>query len=423
MNPFRPLLCRIAFGVVTVAIASAGLTAQSRRHLYLVTGFHFDQGPLKVGSKLLRVDLAERTLKPAADLVDASQGVFSVHADHDRRILAIMRSDPPRDVIVLSMDTPDMPRIIPVKFGEPTTFFTPNLIAAPGGGPIILMRSTTGSGPIALTGIDLRAKDPASAQTIRPWEDYRFVRTEGTWAPADFPNGESIQLIPQDGGLITRFSRSISQGNLADIDMGISIPGNLSPPANQGLFLAVNNDDMFVIDQGKTRGSGPPRPAGIVHLIVYDKRARNWSAVEFDKGGSSVRAFASWIVINEAEFIYGSGPVSIVPGKRDSPGKEFRQRILGSQGRIEARLDMLFSEGLLYFPGIMHLYDIKSKKKYTIKTGQGDSEILLVDGATVYYRVNDTLYRNEIGKSALGAPVEILKNTEVQLAHWAFLGP
>src|SRR5205823_5708907 len=101
----------------------------------------FPFGPLKVGSKLLRVDLTERTLRSVADLVDASQGLFSVHADHDRRILAIVRSDPPRDVIVLSMDSPDRPRIIPMAFGEQlTTVFVPNLIAPPGGGLMLLMQ-------------------------------------------------------------------------------------------------------------------------------------------------------------------------------------------------------------------------------------------------------------------------------------------
>jgi hypothetical protein len=77
------------------------------------------------------------------------------------------------------------------------------------------------------------------------------------------------------------------------------------------------------------------------------------------------------------------------------------------------------------FPGELYLYNIQSHRKYTIKTGQGDSEILLVDGDTVYYRVrvNDTLYKARLGATAVDDPVKMATGSDVQLAHWAFLGP
>lgn len=47
--------------------------------------------------------------------------------------------------------------------------------------------------------------------------------------------------------------------------------------------------------------------------------------------------------------------------------------------------------------------------------------MVLVDGTSIYYRVNDTLYRAEIGRSTIQNSVEIVRDENIQLAHWAFL--
>jgi hypothetical protein len=74
-----------------------------------------------------------------------------------------------------------------------------------------------------------------------------------------------------------------------------------------------------------------------------------------------------------------------------------------------------------YFPGIIHPYDVRSGRRYRIDTGQGDTEVLLVYGNAIYYRVNDTLYRADIGQSAIQNPIQIARDPNVQLAHWAFV--
>ena len=51
------------------------------------------------------------------------------------------------------------------------------------------------------------------------------------------------------------------------------------------------------------------------------------------------------------------------------------------------------------------------------KTGQGDSEVLLVGGDDVYYRVNDTLYKVKIGTTAIENPIKMTTSADVQLAH------
>jgi hypothetical protein len=56
----------------------------------------------------------------------------------------------------------------------------------------------------------------------------------------------------------------------------------------------------------------------------------------------------------------------------------------------------------------------------TWQTGQGDSEILLVRGNSVIYRVNDILYSARIEGTTLGSPQLLAQDEAVPDMHWAF---
>jgi hypothetical protein len=111
--------------------------------------------------------------------------------------------------------------------------------------------------------------------------------------------------------------------------------------------------------------------------------------------------------------------------ERESPGSVFRRNVVNSTSsdKFRVTIDSRFQDSAFYFSGDLTLYNIDSQREYTIKTGQGDSEILLVQDDTVYYRVNDTLYKAQIGQTKIGDPQRILQDDLVQLSHWAFIGP
>lgn len=72
------------------------------------------------------------------------------------------------------------------------------------------------------------------------------------------------------------------------------------------------------------------------------------------------------------------------------------------------------------WPKSNQVYDASSEKTYTIVTGQADSEVLLVENGTVYYRSADKLYSAEIGEDGL-KPARLLATSElIRDAHWAF---
>ena len=74
-----------------------------------------------------------------------------------------------------------------------------------------------------------------------------------------------------------------------------------------------------------------------------------------------------------------------------------------------------------YFPGRLHLYDIETGKMLTINTNQGDSEVVLVEGDTVYYRVNDRLYAAPVSETGIGIPRQIAKDEIIRDVHYAFM--
>ena len=60
---------------------------------------------------------------------------------------------------------------------------------------------------------------------------------------------------------------------------------------------------------------------------------------------------------------------------------------------------------------------MENGQSYTIVTNQGDSEVLLTEKNTVYYRVNDSLYQVSIDGKVLGSPRLVAKSDMLRDAH------
>jgi hypothetical protein len=86
-------------------------------------------------------------------------------------------------------------------------------------------------------------------------------------------------------------------------------------------------------------------------------------------------------------------------------------------------VDDLFDVSQEYYPGDLVVLNGRTGALFTIHTGEGDSEVVLATDTSVYYRVNDALYRADLFSGKLGGPVTITQGPEVVQAHWAFLGP
>ncbi len=89
-------------------------------------------------------------------------------------------------------------------------------------------------------------------------------------------------------------------------------------------------------------------------------------------------------------------------------------------GRVAT--DAVFRGNRIYVPGALFFIDVRTGCYFEIRTGQGDSEILLVHSGIVYYRVNDCLYAAPVGPDAVGAGRLIVRHDAMPDVHWAFWG-
>jgi hypothetical protein len=80
-----------------------------------------------------------------------------------------------------------------------------------------------------------------------------------------------------------------------------------------------------------------------------------------------------------------------------------------------------FETSQVVYPGRLHLYEISTEKFYTINANQADSEVLLVEGKIVYYRINDRLYSAPITDQGIGKAKVLAADEVIRDTHWAFI--
>ncbi len=73
--------------------------------------------------------------------------------------------------------------------------------------------------------------------------------------------------------------------------------------------------------------------------------------------------------------------------------------------------------------GALYVYNVKTGAHFLIETREADSEVLLVDDASIIYRVNDQIKQAPIVGGALGPSTILATGDAVSGVHWAFWGP
>jgi hypothetical protein len=399
--------------VALLVLGLAGMSiAQGNQQLYLIEGFPTRLYPWKVSTSIVKVNEIRQELLPVVRLNDETEGSKFVLTDHERRVVVVASPNiAPTRLTVVSMDNPSATQSF--DFSVQGSLLSAFMIDHPAGPTVALF--SFGDGAPHLTGV---GPIPNLAQSDLPWDALRSRRLEGWWSPADESDGNtSVQI--KDG----KFAATMPYNS---VDLGVSVPKGFAAQPDGRFTLAASNDQLLVIDSSTERGNGS-RASGRTFLAIYNKKTGNWSTEAFSGGGSSVRVFGSWVVVNEAN-VKGKrndGPDKprIIETEPESPGTSRRQKTLNpsDKQREQATVDSLFRNSGAQFVGTVHFYDANSGKRYRLDTLQGDTEVLLISGTTIYYRVNDTLFKAQIGTTNIENTQQILRNDRVQLVHWAFL--
>ncbi|HEY3840606.1 MAG TPA: hypothetical protein VGL72_28735 [Bryobacteraceae bacterium] len=425
---------KMKFSVVWQCMVAWMLAAPiSAGQLHIIAGTPTPNSTTAYALGLFRVG-PEGIVKRVTDLVPKDVGAEWVGISYDRRQALVYTKD--ETAIVLDLDKGgvakrcELPRV-------PAYLITQFLADVPGRG---LTFEWFRSGPPP-TGERLQGMvlDPATScersyVAVAPTEE-RFVTADGGGGVGYFlccDSGVVYSFIDSGGNL-----RGAVYGD-SETPWGYKVPSEFVTGDNYNTGVVVNDSKVLII-LTKTR---PDHPST---LLAFRKRDKTWHVIPPHHGEWTVmRGFGEYIATVETR------PKKAVPAKNTytledlmemetagaaTPGiKEWRTAMgkkdsenlpgcskFGCESEYGPDMDVSFSATNDLFPGRLHLFNIETEKTYMIETRQGDSEILLVENDTVYYRVSDRLYSAPITDTGIGAAKQIAKNEIIRDAHYAFM--
>lgn len=245
--------------------------------------------------------------------------------------------------------------------------------------------------------------------------EFRFGRSHGDAGVALIQDAfEAPVAFMRDGRLEAGFGRAL-------VDLGVD---NLPEEMRKDLSfteMVINNSRALVV---KAAGDGHEHG----RFLMFRKNDRTWHVLPVPGDASNLQGFGEYISVVEARTKqaiaaqwkrgYNIEINKDVREREVSPGAaEWRK----TNGRMGPDMEESFAEALAVFPGKLHLYNIDSGQLFSLNTKQGDSEVLLIEGDTFYYRVSDRLYSAQITPTGLGVPNLLATGEAIRDGHWAFI--
>ena len=192
----------------------------------------------------------------------------------------------------------------------------------------------------------------------------------------------------------------------------------VKPTPRYGQYVIKINTRDYLILQGKTREYDGSLCKG--QYLIYDKGKEEWSSKDFKGSYPTLRAYGNWLA------------GTVVDDIRDLPDRKNEIPIPGKKYRVQEKTewgspaDVRFKELLMHPYGILFLYNLKASvyiEWEALENGerQGDSEILYVENNTVIYRIDNKIYKAEIGSKTIEHPKLLIANEKVPYIHWAFI--
>jgi hypothetical protein len=367
----------------------------AQAQLYLITGAQTGNGGDSFASSLLRVE-SDSTVAVVAELVPQSIGTVFIAASYDWQKAVIQSADNTITVI----DSDRAPSVKRCKMPAP----------AKGWGSLSYWLSDAAEGPsfewletgadvirdVIVRGmvLDLSIACGESFTTRSPEAIRRFVDygTAGVVAAENFPFPAGFDA---ETGNVTGFVGK-------HIPLGYAVPASLyrgTDPPN----VLINDKHVFAVFVQDTPKN--------YRTLIFRKSDRTWHVFPITNGWSNhLRALGRYVAVHDAS----------LPTTRNSLGAGHEKWRSGrTKSGPDLRASMLDAGAV--FTGKLHLYDVETERVFPIATNDGDSEVLLVDEGTVYYRVSDRIYAAPISDKGVGLARLVTTDDAIVDAHWAFI--
>jgi len=177
---------------------------------------------------------------------------------------------------------------------------------------------------------------------------------------------------------------------------------------------------------------------------LYIRKNGEWKNLQVPGSEPRIKMIDSWVIgaaVSKVRPISSSIPVDrrevradsdrLKEERNDGPGADERRKYQERYNeeakrnhRREGRpaTDNMFAGNRAYLPGVLFLIDTNTGYYREIRTGQADSEILLVRDGTVYYRVNSSIFSAPIEGDGIGTGHLLIREDWIPDVHWAFWG-
>lgn len=382
---------------LSVALAThVHLQGQDAAPLYLISGWRNAQGSTPFPASLHLFDEHRSRLIALRTLVSASEGTNNTIFDSENRIwasthpiveptaLAILTLDAPQKTLDVSFKTPQQPWL-----GEV------GLFAGKTGSVIGCYLRDGHATSFALKEVDLRTGTLVNGS----WEDYKFLRLMGPRGGIQ-PIFDGIrEVFPYaDGQLVFRVATR-------SIETGLRPPPAFRYDQDDTVLASVLTDRIAVLCS-KKKSSHSSDGLGRRKLLIADRTKNDWHEWIVPGDASLPALWGNWLAL----------AVSSAQSKQKVSPNTLPKRTSDRERETFAE----YWRGDTYFPGTLLLYDLMARKQYSIHTGEGDSEVLLIENRTVYYRTHDKIWRASIGAGSISDQEMLVKADIVPDVHWAF---
>ncbi len=219
-------------------------------------------------------------------------------------------------------------------------------------------------------------------------------------------------------------------GTLASPDHLVPVPGFISIPLEDGReseilpvsVLANPRVEGLVGDQFPESSYLTPNVAGNPLRL----HGEGWKSVSPPFPTVFVRSFRYWLAFPAAEPAPGTeipiGPSTVRRAAGGVQAGDESKRLHAMVSFRTSANDLLLMSGHSR-SGALYVYNVKTGAHFLIETREADSEVLLVDDASIIYRINDQIKQAPINGGAVGPSTILAIGDAVSGVHWAFRGP
>lgn len=294
------------------------------------------------------------------------------------------------------------------------------------GPPTLTSMNLVGSGPDAL--VQLRfGGELGHTEVVYAWNE-----ASATLAPRPTPTTalSGVRIHGEFGFAVIGMGHSDAamlrheSGQWVSQLQPIDLPPLLGQPSEPSEWQLLARGDEATVIKLLTSDRRPApaalRAPGAPALRLYRASTKKWEPLEVAGPDPRIRLIGQWLLMAAGEERKG----------RTEPLGKAEHRQLPDEGRLHPerlrRPDTTgrFNSEKTFYPGTLVVLDLRAGKSWRIQTDQSDSEPLLVDGTTIYYRINSRILQAQLQPNGqVGQPTTLAQSDELRDAHWAFLGP